>query len=134
MADPNRFARRMEQLARNVERNAPETVRRAAVAINQAVVVATPVDTGAARSNWQVEFNRPASGTVSTTSASVTIARNNAEIERFRQGEIHLTNNLPYIVFLNEGSSSQAPANFVEIAIQAGRRFVSNARLIRERQ
>jgi hypothetical protein len=34
--------------------------------------------------------------------------------------DIHITNNLDYIMDLNQGSSAQAPAAFVEEAVDAG--------------
>jgi hypothetical protein len=36
---------------------------------------------------------------------------------RIRMGNIFITNNVPYIGWLNEGSSKQAPAGFVQAAI-----------------
>lgn len=39
-----------------------------------------------------------------------------------------ITNNVSYIRDLNRGSSTQAPPGFVELALQAGREAVLNAR------
>ena len=45
-----------------------------------------------------------------------------------RQGNVNITNNVPYIRRLNEGSSSQAPAAFVQSAIA---RALNNANRLR---
>lgn len=46
--------------------------------------------------------------------------------------DIHLTNNLPYIKPLNEGSSHQAPAGFVEVAIENGRNYMASQKVTEE--
>ncbi len=43
--------------------------------------------------------------------------------------DIHITNNLDYIVDLNEGSSAQAPAAFVEEAVDAGVKAVNRTKI-----
>lgn len=122
----------MNKLGQTVEDNATLLVRRAALATDAAVVLATPVDTGRARSNWQASLNAPATGTreayVEGSSGSSAGANAQAAIDQgktvigaTKNGDaVHLTNNLPYIGRLNEGHSAQAPAGFVEEAIQVG--------------
>jgi hypothetical protein len=106
------------------------------------LVNVTPVDTGAALSNWQVSLNEPVPETLPpyapsqrgkmvagswthTIDPSVTREANippTLEAARARLLEkqpgdaIHLQNWVPYIVKLNNGSSQQAPAGFVERA------------------
>lgn len=70
----------------------------------------TPVDTGFARANWQITIGAPAVG---TGDSSESLASYNPE----RDGSTFITNNAHYIQRLNAGSSSQAPAAFVESAI-----------------
>lgn len=136
MADLRGFGRKIQLTGRAVEENANKLKRQVAVAVDAAVVLATPVDTGRARSNWQVELNRPAGGTVpplaaGAGAAQASIAKAKARIEQAQQGnEIHITNNLPYIGRLNEGWSAQAPAGFVEQAVLAGADTVKAAKLI----
>lgn len=107
-------------------------VRRVALAADQAVVVSTPVDTGRARSNWIVALGDAADSPIeaytpgedrSTEAANTqaALAQGEAVIRGYMGGQgtsIHITNNLPYIQKLNDGSSAQAPANFVETAVQ----------------
>jgi hypothetical protein len=116
--------------------NTDQVVRRAALAAATAVIVATPVDTGRARANWQVGLDAPVLTLRETAgpSPAAPIAAAQAQIERYRGSahrEIWLTNNLPYIQKLNEGWSAQAPAGYVEQAIAMAVRSVKGARLLK---
>ncbi|AAT69477.1 gp81 [Alphaproteobacteria phage PhiJL001] len=144
MASLREFARRMRVLGRRVEVNGPEIARKAALAVDQAVVTSTPVDSGRARSNWIARVGGPASGTreafvpgaggsTGPANAQAAIVAAEGVIRTFDgEGEIHLTNNLPYIARLNTGYSAQAPAGFVDTAIQAGVRRVRRSKILRE--
>lgn len=89
----------------------------------------TPVDTSQAVSNWQVSVNKPLLGRygpyfagergstkIQSSGMAVTLAQL-ALAERKQGMPIHITNNQPYVIDLNEGSSLQAPAMFIEKAI-----------------
>ncbi len=134
MATPAQFAKRMRQLADRVEVRAGKVVVQTAQIISQTVILATPVDTGRARANWQVGLGAPVTVETAETdrSGGSTIARNEARL-RLRKSEktIFLSNNVDYISDLNAGSSSQAPANFVELAVQAGLLFLKSKRILR---
>jgi hypothetical protein len=65
------------------------------------IQIRTPVDTGRARGNWQVEFN----GTQEAT----------------------IYNNLPYIERLENGWSQQAPAGFVRVTLSEFERKLNQA-------
>lgn len=135
MADPHTFAKRMRGLGKRIGDNADRATRRCAIAVDAAVVIATPVDTGRARSNWQVELNQPAEGTRDALDRSGQSAINEGKtkIAAYKGGgpgaEIHITNNLPYIGKLNEGHSAQAPAAFVEKAVMVGINAVKDVKL-----
>lgn len=134
MADLATFTRRIRARARGIEENIDALTRRVAVAVDQAVVVATPVDTGRARGNWQVGIGAPVTDeTERLDPAGVeTIATNNDKIASRKLGQdIFISNNVPYIGRLNEGSSSQAPENFVEQAVAAGASVVNRAKVIK---
>lgn len=138
MTDLKTFANRIRQTGRNIVKNTDETVRKVGLAVDAAVVLATPVDTGRARGNWQVELDRPAVGTTSNLSPSgrEAIDQGKATISKYvggkAQASIHITNNLPYIGKLNEGHSAQAPAGFVEKAITVGVDAVKGASVLRK--
>ena len=135
MATPEQFEQRIGDLATRVARNADRLVRKVAMAADQAVVMATPVDTGRARANWLARLNAPADGETSDTDRSGGKAIKQAAgviagYDGDRDAEVHITNNLPYIQRLNEGSSAQAPADFVRTAVRAGAAAVRGARLL----
>lgn len=86
----------------------------------------TPVDTGWARANWVPRIGAPFEGTAGTRQQAETgaldtgtQARGEGEVLTFKLAgkRVHVSNNVPYIVNLNEGTSKQAPAGFVQIAI-----------------
>lgn len=127
MATPTQFARRIRRRAKQVEENSSKAAVEAALLISQTVIVATPVDTGRARANWFANIGTPITQESDGTdpSGAATIARNAGIIPIKLPGQtIFLSNNLPYIQFLNEGSSAQAPAMFVEQAIATAVRFL----------
>lgn len=124
MASMGDLGKAMKKTAQRVSTNADRLVRRCALAIDAAVVLATPVDTGRARANWQVEVGQAPTGVVLKTDqgGGATIAAGQGAIETYNgeKGGVFITNNLPYIERLNEGWSAQAPAGFVEVAVDVG--------------
>ena len=87
----------------------------------------TPVDTGWARSNWVPTIGVSFEGTAGTRESAEQGSLNPgpqqsglasiAASYRLQNGSVFVTNNVPYIVELNEGSSSQAPSGFVQMGI-----------------
>jgi hypothetical protein len=86
----------------------------------------TPVDTGWARANWVPRIGEPFKGTAGTReqaeAGNVSQADQGAGLAdlvgyKLERGKVYVTNNVPYIVRLNEGSSRQAPAGFVQDAV-----------------
>lgn len=137
------FARRIRQRARQVEVGVDRLVKKVGLAVDQAVVLATPADTGRARSNWNIGIGRPERGVREpfapgsklgigeSQNAQAALAEAQAEIPTRRPGQdIYISNNLDYIEQLNDGSSAQAPAMFVEQAVETGRELVRRSRVI----
>lgn len=145
--DLRQFGRKMHVTGEVIDDNVGKLVRKVALAVDASVVLATPVDTGRARSNWQVELNEAPTGEVETlagvrkgfSGSGSTVAR--ASIEEAKRiinearptDTIHITNNLPYIARLNEGWSAQAPANFVEESVMVGVKQIKGAKITIER-
>lgn len=128
------FARRIRARGRQVEEGASRVVRQTAVAVSQAVISSTPVDTGRARANWVASLGAPFATPTEDTdpSGAGRISVNNTTISARRPGQdVYISNNLPYIGRLNEGHSAQAPAGFVEKAVQTGVNAVRAARVLR---
>lgn len=133
MADLKTFARRIRERAQEIEVNTDKITATLATTINQSVVLATPVDTGHARANWQVGIGASplAERDEEDQGGAETIRRNNGVIQRRKTGQtIYLVNNVEYIVDLNNGSSAQAPANFVALAISAGIRGLARKKVL----
>lgn len=122
-SDLKSFARRMRVIADLVGENSAKVVRRAAIAADQAVVLATPVDTGRARANWTVSFGRPQFRQTKQVDpgGGITIGAAINKIGGYTigAGGIYITNSLPYIARLEDGYSRQAPGGMTKFAIQA---------------
>lgn len=144
MAEPAEFERRIQSIGVRVAEGGDRIVRTAFLAIDQAVVLATPVDKGTARSNWLPGFDNPVSGQreafVPGDGGSTGGANAQAAIDAAKEladgydgdqhKSLHLTNNLPYIARLNEGSSTQAPELFVETAVGIAVGSIRGARVL----
>ncbi len=144
MADLKDLALRMQRLA-----NGPNSLSEranglkiyAATQIAVDLIQKTPVDTSKALSNWQVGLGEKPTGSLppyvlgkaaSSEGASIEAAISVALsiLREARPGQsIWITNNLPYIRRLNDGSSAQAPAGFVERAELIGRKIIQTTKL-----
>lgn len=118
---------------------------KAALVTLQAVVVSTPVGDptlwqfpsappgyvgGHARRNWNVSIGSFSDEVKGSAGAGLgaggasgeAIAQGRDRIQRFtiEKRRIIIQNNVPYIVPLNNGHSTQAPKNFVQAAVMAG--------------
>lgn len=107
------------RIAGNVEATADTIKRKIALEIYSELLATTPVDTGRARAGWSLDARRgdnvppiDESGYGYDVSMNVNpaMAPQGADI-------IYLYNNVEYIGRLNAGSSTQAPREFVQIAI-----------------
>lgn len=108
-----------------VERTAERVIKRIGFSVHGKLVTSTPVDTGWARANWVVSIGAPFQGVAGSPGAVTTgpQADGTARLLVYSLTQsplIWITNNVPYIRKLNEGHSKQAPANFVERAIDQG--------------
>lgn len=145
MATPDQFAKAIQLYADGIQTTVPQMVRKTALAIDQAVVLATPVDTGRARANWLVSVDAPApdeiepyapgkEGSTAGPNAQGAIDQAQEAVATYGPSNksIHITNNVPYIGALNDGHSAQAPANFVEQAIDAGIAVVQKSKILKK--
>lgn len=127
----------LHDLSEKFERRADEVERLAskrAALISKSVIANlvrnTPVDTSRAISNWMTSINKPTLGAAiephvfgiqgSSWSASASTTLNLAfSIIDFKKPNqsVYISNNTEYIMELETGSSTQAPAGFVEISI-----------------
>lgn len=129
MSDFSGLSRKLRAASQAVKINSDQLVRTVAKQVLKTVVEDTPVDSGKAKSNWQVNIGSAAEGVIdphvpgkkgstAQENTDATIAAGNERIDQYVTGQdIHITNNVPYIRDLNDGASNQAPPGFVEIAV-----------------
>jgi hypothetical protein len=98
--------------------------RRTVLALFANIVRGTPVDTGRARANWNIEIN-----TVDTSTSDNTTPKRPTLGGLKLTDNVFISNNLPYILPLEHGHSAQAPAGMVKTALLEFRGIVDgNAR------
>lgn len=125
------FHKRFTVIAEKIDQNLNKMVRKVVIAADQAIVLSTPVDTGAARSNWLVGLDQPnrakippyspgqGLGAGEGANASAAMEQCQQTVAQYKNGQtVYISNNLDYIQALNEGHSAQAPAGFVEAGVQ----------------
>lgn len=107
---------------------AEQVVRKLALDIVAELVKApseggTPIDTSWASNNWTAQITSPRREPIgSPENAGAAAAEQQASLGallgyRLLNGPVFITNNVPYITLLNQGTSKQAPAGFVQAAI-----------------
>ncbi len=98
--------------------------RGCAINLFNKIIVASPVDTGRFRANWQTTINTPAQGVLDTevpTSAE-------SGIRSIKITDtMYLTNNLPYAKRLEEGWSQQRPSGWVATLVKSAQSSLDEA-------
>jgi len=110
-------------------------IKKLTLDITSNLIEDTPVDTGWARANWVPAIGLPyledlafvgdtrEDRQAEVPGASTRQQQGMAQVAtsyKLRNGSVFISNNVPYIVLLNEGTSAQAPQAFVQTAIQRG--------------
>lgn len=103
--------------------------RAATLELFSGVIKATPVDTGRARGNWQTAVGSPAQAETDREdkSGGAAIAEVEAKTPEGAGQVTYLSNNLPYIDELENGSSKQAPEGMVKRNMDRVQRMVEAA-------
>lgn len=160
MASLAQFSRNIRKRGSQIENAGTRFTKAVAKRALRALVAATPVDTGRARSNWRVGIGAPTRAEIEPYSpgkklgineranASATIAAGLARIDSVRgvsgrggglKTAIYINNNTPYIgnlpngKGLNDGYSKQAPPGFIELALMEARSVLSGLRVFTSR-
>ena len=138
------FAKWCKDLPASLQNEASRCAVEVAQAVQGDLAYTTPVDTSQALSNWQISLGsnkaewilpyytgRKGSTQLASAKASVEVAK--YELEKKKPGEtIFIANMVDYIEKLNDGSSTQQPAGFVERSMLKGQKvidkFVVNVR------
>lgn len=136
MADLRVFAQRMRNRGKVLEERAGKLIGDTLVGIAEGVIPHTPIKEGRARRNWQANKSQPlttyldAPGTPSDGEREA-ISNARTVASKLKSGDAaHLTNNAPYIVELNRGSSTQAPAMFVQMEVLKALEKIKDFKLI----
>ena len=116
----------VRRVARSIDRFIERVVVKIGLDVTANLIETTPVDTGWARANWVPSAGRPESNDPGirdrsrVPGAQAKQAVGQAELLRYKlgRGKAFVTNNVPYIRQLNEGSSQQAPRGFVQRAVR----------------
>lgn len=110
----------MVELDQHVEKACVEL----AVNITAELIATTPVDIGWARANWVPNLGGPYMGNSEppdkpSPADTLTQESGLSQVLAFKlaDGAIFVSNRVPYIQKLNDGWSDQAPAGFVEAAV-----------------
>ena len=99
-------------------------VRGTTIALFNAVIMDTPVDTGRARGNWQTTVGQPATDQIEREGASASMAEAEAKIPKGAGQETMLANNHPYIEELENGSSKKAPQGMMRRNVERFQKLI----------
>ncbi len=117
------MGRQADLVGRALNKSIVREIKTLTLDITEGLIDGTPVDTGWARANWIPQIGDPFRDIVGDREAIDTSEQELGMAEVATQydlldGPIFISNNVPYIESLNEGSSDQAPAGFIEAVIE----------------
>lgn len=94
-------------------------VRKVCLDLTRDLVLLTPVDTGMAKSNWFLGTTRVGSTESSASKNGAPSLRRASDFASTIHGGgvFYIVNNLPYIMALEYGSSTQAPAGMARVTV-----------------
>jgi len=97
-------------------------MKKVAIEIFRRIILKTPVDTGQARNNWFTTINTPSTDMTEEIDKSGQKAIKDMVAKvletKFTDKQIvYISNNLPYIDVLENGSSDQAPSGMVKTTV-----------------
>jgi len=134
MKDLLYLAKRCRELPHEIEQAASDLASEVGRRIHADLLSVTPVDTSEALSNWMLTIDEPWSvplpphvpgmfGSTQSESINAGLQQGEQQLALKKPGDaIFITNNAPHIRLLNDGSSKQAPAGFVQRAVLFGRK------------
>lgn len=94
----------------------------------ESIVKKTPVDTGRARGNWQIGIGQDIISTTPRTNKTGNVSGETNKLSQVSGDEtIYISNNLPYIVRLEYGSSKQAPNGMVGLTTATFKKKIDEA-------
>jgi hypothetical protein len=104
--------------------------KKLALDILRSILKKMPVDTGRARGAWRLTISRPSEevgeGTESIAEVTTMAVSELGALRPFQT--VWLTNNVPYILELEDGSSDQAPHGMVSVTLAEAASAIGGAR------
>ena len=113
MNDVVHFNVNLNKFVKKIGIEAEVAVRKIAFDVLRGVTKKTPVDTGRARANWNLGYQ-----SINTKITSDTTFKLVEPPKGSGNKVIYITNSLPYISALENGSSQKAPKGMVMITLQ----------------
>jgi len=117
------FAIDLKRFGKVTEEQAQTIFQKITIDLDTRVVLGTPVDQGRARGNWFPSLNKPSNAMdmkIQDKSGGQAIAALTSKAMGAKLGDtVWLTNNLPYILPLENGHSKQASEGMVDINLNA---------------
>ena len=136
------FERSIENFIKKAKKNPELVVRQVTIKLYSQIILASPVDTGRFRMNWQATYLTPATGVLigDDPSGSRAIGRaTNFVMNSPKWDEFRFTNNLPYAAKIEFGGypgtgpntvggfSRQAPQGVVRVTVKRFQRLIDEA-------
>lgn len=119
------FEADLEAFADQIDVELRTVIKRIVIALHDRIVERTPVDTGRARASWGIEKDEV--GSYEAEEGTSLSGDQAARVAKGQQGKLRqdfdpyvvwwIFNNLPYILKLEYGHSSQAPSGMVRLAL-----------------
>lgn len=100
-----------EEINTSIEKDSKKFFSKELEILKAKLVAATPIDTGYARSRW--EYRKE-------DLLRLSVSWSNKYFINFKDTVYIVSNDAPYIQYLNQGSSKQAPAFFIEKTLISG--------------
>lgn len=136
------FERSIENFIKKAKKNPEQVVRQVTIKLYSQIILASPVDTGRFRMNWQATYGAPATGILiaNDPSGSRAIANATSFVMNYpKWDEFRFTNNLPYAGKIEFGGypgdgpntlggySRQAPQGVVRVTVKRFQRLIDEA-------
>jgi len=128
------FNTSLMKAASKVDGEILDFIKTVAAEVFRRIVMKNPVDTGRSRGNWQIEFNNPAIGIIPDEKRNewnAVLLKGLSKLDKIKLQDItknlnsiHITNNVNYISYLEDGRSKQAPRGMVAISLHEVETFL----------
>jgi hypothetical protein len=117
------FALDLKKFGRVIDEEAKVIFQKITLELDSRIVLGTPVETGRARGNWFPSVGAPSPAVndkATDKSGAAAISAATTMVGSLTLGDVAwFTNNLPYILPLENGHSGQAPQGMVDINLNA---------------